>query len=321
MIRNYIKIAWRNLLRNKVYALINILGLSLGLACAMLILLYVKDEVSFDRFHENGDNIYRVVAQAKHDGQLATNVNTGFLQGPRFAENVSGITSFVRVQGATEDMKNGNEIYSQSALRVDSTFLSVFSFPVIEGNAKTALSEPHSIVVTEDFAQKQFGKKEALGQLVMIRQDSALVPYKVTAVTKNAPQNSTIRYEVLLPFRESKEDAQNNENWYSSFLNTFVVLNPNADKSHVEAQMKVFLPERCSRNLSVFAEKIWWQLRNGYIYSPAFCGYPYEYRDAGTKWAGKRQQSYVFLYSLRNCPFCTAHRLHQFCESYSGEIG
>lgn len=122
MIRNYIKIAWRNLLRNKVYALINILGLSLGLACAMLILLYVKDEVSFDRFHENGDNIYRVVAQAKHDGQLATNVNTGFLQGPRFAENVSGITSFVRVQGATEDMKNGNEIYSQSALRVDSTF-------------------------------------------------------------------------------------------------------------------------------------------------------------------------------------------------------
>ncbi|MAM19812.1 MAG: ABC transporter permease [Christiangramia sp.] len=240
MIRNYIKIAWRNLLRNKVYALINILGLSLGLACAMLILLYVKDEVSFDRFHENGDNIYRVVAQAKHDGQLATNVNTGFLQGPRFAENVSGITSFVRVQGATEDMKNGNEIYSQSALRVDSTFLSVFSFPVIEGNAKTALSEPHSIVVTEDFAQKQFGKKEALGQLVMIRQDSAFVPYKVTTVTKNAPQNSTIRYEVLLPFRESKEDAQNNENWYSSFLNTFVVLNPNADKSHVEAQMKVF---------------------------------------------------------------------------------
>ena len=255
MFRNYLKIAWRNLLRNRIYSLINILGLSLGLACAMLIILYVKDEVSFDGFHENGKNIYRVVSQVEHEGEMATNVSTGFLQGPRFTENVSGIESFVRIQGTTEDMKKDRDIFSQNALRVDSTFFSTFSFPVLSGNAKTCLTQPHSIAITEGFAKKQFGTADAIAKIVMVREDSTFVPYKVTAVTKNSPQNSSIQFDVVLPFKETEADAQNDDNWYSSFLNTFVVLNPNTSLENVEKQMQTFYKNDASATFQKMIEK------------------------------------------------------------------
>src|SRR6185369_4012329 len=102
MIKNYFKTAFRNLARNKIYSFINIAGLSIGLACAMFIMLYVKDEVSFDRFHKNVNNIYRIARIANGKNK---NGSTGFLQGPRFKQNVPGIKSFVRVQGGSEDIK------------------------------------------------------------------------------------------------------------------------------------------------------------------------------------------------------------------------
>lgn len=255
MWRNYLKTAWRNLLRNKVYSFINILGLSLGLACAMLILLYVKDEVSFDQFHNNADNIYRVVSKYEYNGEEGTSVNTGFLQGPRFTDNVAGIKSFVRVEGSAADMKKDGEIFSQSVLRVDSTFFNTFTFPLIAGNPRTSLTDTHSIAITEDFSEKQFGTKDALGKLIMIREDSVFVPYKVTAITQNTPQNSSIQFEVLLPFQETEAEAQNNDNWFSSFLNTFVTLNPNADVKNVEKQMTAFYQKDAGATFKKMMEK------------------------------------------------------------------
>src|ERR1700742_575905 len=113
MFKNYFKTAFRNLARNKVYSFINIAGLSIGLACAMLIMLYVKDEVSFDRFNENVDNIYRI---AKKSSDKNENGYTGYLQGPRFTQNVPGIKSFVRVQSSTEDIKKGNDVQEQNGV-------------------------------------------------------------------------------------------------------------------------------------------------------------------------------------------------------------
>ena len=240
MLKNYLKTAFRNLRRNKIYSFINIAGLSIGLACAMLILLYVKDEVSFDKFHKNVNNIYRIVSKSKHNGVEYKDGNTGFLQGPRFAQNVPGIQSFVRIQSGAEDVKTGTEVQSQDLLYVDSAFFSVFTFPLLDGDAKTCLKEPHSIVLSEDAAKKQFGTTDAVGKVVMMKDDSAFVPYKVTAVAKRCPQNSSIQFSVLLPFKESDADAQNNDNWYSYFLNTFVILNPNASLPTVENQMQKF---------------------------------------------------------------------------------
>lgn len=240
MIKNYFIIAWRNLARHKTYSFINIAGLSIGLACAMLILLYVKDEVSYDQFHSNVGNIYRIITHSKHDGQEFKDSNTGYLQGPRFAKNVPGIETFVRIQSGAEDIRKGTDIQSQELLFVDSGFFSVFSFPLLSGNAQTCLSEPHSIVLSEDAARQHFGTADAVGKTIQLKENGQFVPYKVTAVAKNCPQNSSIRFEVLLPFRESEADAQNNDNWYNFFLNTFVVLNPNTSVQSVEKQMQNF---------------------------------------------------------------------------------
>ena len=240
MIKNYFKIAFRNLVRNKVYSFINIVGLSIGLACAMLIMLYVKDEVSFDRFHKNVNNIYHIAVKSKHNGQEYKDGNTGWLQGPRFAQNVPGIKYFVRVSGGSEDIKKGTEVYSQDLLRTDSTFFSVFTFPLLSGNPKTCLINPRSIVLSEDAAKKEFGTTDAVGKVLMVKEDSVFFPYKVTAVAKRCPQNSSIRFDALIPLRESETDAKNNDNWYNYFLNTFVVLDEKANKQAVEKQMQNF---------------------------------------------------------------------------------
>lgn len=240
MFKSYFKIAIRNIRRNKIYSFINIAGLSLGLACAMLIILYVKDEVSYDRFHNNVNNIYRIASVMNFGGEEHKDGNTGFLQGPRLTQNVPGIKSFVRIQSGSEDFKKGTDIQSQDLLYVDSSFFSVFTFPLLSGNPATCLSTPHSIVLTEDAAKKQFGTTDVLGKNVLIKEDSTFVPYQVTAVAKNCPQNSSIRFTTLLPFKESEKDAQDNDNWYNYFLNTFLVLEPKVNLHTVESQMQKY---------------------------------------------------------------------------------
>lgn len=234
MIKNYFKTAFRNLARSKVYSFINMAGLSIGLACAILIMLYVKDEVSFDRFHKNVNNIYRIERNHK-------NGSTGFLQGPRFTQNVPGFTSFVRVQGGAENIKKGTEVQEQDGvLHVDSNFFSVFTFPLLSGSVTTCLTEPHSIVLSEDAAKKYFATTDAIGKVLMVKDDTAFVPYKVTAVAKRCPQNSSLQFDALLPFKVSDADAKDTHNWFNAFLNTFVVLDDNVDRRAVEKQMQKF---------------------------------------------------------------------------------
>ncbi len=257
MFKNYFTIALRNLLRNKVYAFINIAGLSIGLACAMLILLYVKDEVSYDRFHVNVQNIYRITTQEiQADGKGGRkDGNTGYLQGPRFAQNVAGIKTFVRVQSGYEDIKTGTEIKSQDLLKVDSSFLSVFSFPLLSGDPKTCLVEPHSVVVSEDVAKKQFGTTDAIGKIVMLKDDSDFIPYKVTAVTKKCPQNSSIKFEMLVPINMPVAEGQNSENWFNFFLNTFVVLEPAVNVQALETNIQRYYTADSKESVKTLSEK------------------------------------------------------------------
>lgn len=255
MIRNYFKIALRNLKRNKIYSFINIAGLSIGLACAILIILYVKDEVSYDKFHKNVNNVYRIVSTSKENGKEYKSTHTGYLQGPRFSQNVPGIRSFVRIISGAQDIKTKNEIQSQDLLYADPDFFNVFSFPLLSGDSKTCLEEPHSVVLSEDAAKKQFGTTDAVGKIVMLKDDSVFVPYKVTAVAKRCPQNSSIQFDVLLPVNESEADAKNNDNWYNFFLNTFVVLDANADPQKVSEQMQRFYIKDASQTFKEMIEK------------------------------------------------------------------
>jgi len=252
MFQNYFKIAWRNFTRNKIFSCINVVGLSLGLASAMLIILYVKDERSFDHFNKHGKQIYRITLKAKMGGVENEMGITGYLQGPRFTKNIPGIESFVRISQGNRDIKVGNDIQSQELLYVDSNFFSMFSFPLASGDPKTCLNQPHSIVLSERAAKKQFGRFDAVGKEVMIRKDSTLIPYRVTAVAKDCPQNSSIQFDVLLPLQVSEADAQNNDNWYNFSLNTFLLLSDKSNPGSVEKGMQEFYLRDASQTFKKF---------------------------------------------------------------------
>jgi putative ABC transport system permease protein len=255
MFRNYFTTAIRNLFRNKVYSFINISGLSLGLASAMLIILYVKDETSYDRFHANVKNIYRITVKSLNpDGSANVGGNTGYLQGPRFTANVPGIRSFVRIQSNYMDMKNGDDVKSEKIFDVDSNFFSMFSFPLISGNPKTALLQPNSMVISEEVAKQRFGTTQALNKTIMVKDNDNFVPYTVTAVAKNSPQNSSIKFKMLTAIKVSKEDATDNNNWFYIFLNTFVVLDANANIRSVEAQMQKYFESDARETIKIMAK-------------------------------------------------------------------
>ena len=256
MFQNYFKTALRNLLRNRVYSLINILGLSIGLAAAMLIMLYVKDEVSYDRFHKNFNQIYRVDREiARADGSIDNSGYSGYFQGPRFTASIPEIKSFVRFWQTTADTKKGNDIQSEYVCIADSNFFSDLSFPLLSGNPKTVLLEPNSVVITEDMAKKYFGSSDAIGKTILFKDGNGFSPSLVTGVAKNCPQNSSIKFQAIMPLKVSAKDQSSNDNWFNFFLNTFVVLDPHANVKTTEAKMqKVFLSD-ASESIKMIREK------------------------------------------------------------------
>lgn len=243
MIRNYLLTAIRNLGRNKVYSFINILGLSFGLAAAILILLYVKDELSYDRFHEKLPQIYRVVSTDKDrkTGEVRKSAITGYIQGPHFASAVPEILQFSRLHQGAVDLKYNNEVRSQEVIYVDSSFLEIFSFPLLDGSPKTALREKRSAVISERMAMEYFGTPDAAGKILLVKEgEDRFEPYRVTAVAKNCPENSSIKFQLLLPLKVNPADMTNLENWFNFFLNTFVVLHPEADKEQARQKMQAY---------------------------------------------------------------------------------
>lgn len=256
MFKNYFITAYRNLLRNKTYSFINIAGLSLGLTCAMLILLYVNDELSYDSFHKNVGQIYRLDKKTKEDnGDFHYNSYTGYFPGPRFAAKIPEIQSFVRFQPGQADFKTDKEIQSQAISYVDSSFFSVFSFPLIEGNAKTVLSEPRSVVLTQDMVKKYFGNTDPMGKTLLVNTMGSFEPFTVTGVARNCPQNSSIKFDVLLPMHVSAEDEGNNNNWFNSFLSTFIVLTPNAKLLSVQHKMNKVFESDASESIKEIKDK------------------------------------------------------------------
>jgi len=277
MIRNYFTIAWRTLAHNKVYSFINVIGLSIGLAAAMLILLYTKDEVSFDQFHTNNPNIYRITSRSLSiDGKkVGVMGNTGYMPGPKFAAGVPEIRSFVRYEEQQKDIKNGTEIKSEKVYRVDSSFFSVFSFPLLSGNPETALSQTNSIVISEAMAQKYFGSTDVLGKTILIKgnadkayEDERFEPYTVTGVAQKSPQNSSIKFDILVPMVTNHGEMEESSNWFSVFMNTFVLLEPGANVSLVEKKMNLIYNADAKEAIREMAQKYGFKDQNQYALQP-----------------------------------------------------
>lgn len=250
MIKSYFKTAWRNMWRNSTFAIIKISGLGIGLTVCMLILLYSKDEISYDRFHRNNDNIYRLV-QTMQMGQNAPQ-NLGITQpvlGDAYKRNIPEIQQFVRINGGAVTIRNGIDVFTETSLFVDSNFFSVFTFPLIRGNAYNVLRDVHSLVLTEDAAKKYFGTTDVIGKVLDIKTDTAFERYSVTAVAENPPQNSTIKFAILLPF-EYRQNPNEHIKWVGGSLNTFVLLSPKAKLQTVVNKIQSLFDENTKEQIA-----------------------------------------------------------------------
>ncbi|MEP7267337.1 MAG: ABC transporter permease [Saprospiraceae bacterium] len=249
MFQNYLKIAIRNLIRNKVYSFINIFGVSLGLACCLLILLYAKDELSFDKFHKNSENLYQLTCTViENDGKMQVFGIAAMIQGPSFKQEIPEIESYVRVQDNNYVIKNGAETFSDDVTWVDDNFFTVFSFPLLAGDPKTALQDPHSIVLSQEAAFKYFGKKDPIGKTMTIEMNDKFESFIVTGIVKKSPQNSSIQYNMLLSFN-FKQQKDQDTHWFNLGYPTYFVLRPDANIKAVEAKMATIFNSKAGKQL------------------------------------------------------------------------
>jgi putative ABC transport system permease protein len=256
MLKNYFITALRNLWRNKFFSLINIFGLSLGIACCMLIFLYAKDELTFDRFHQKADRIYRITIDMT-DKLRGSNKsgNSGLIQGPSFRQGVPEIEEFVRLQSANCDVKHKGDIFSQEGLWADENFFSMFSFPLLYGDPKSALKDMHSVVISEDLAIKYFGKKEVVGKSLVLNTKKEFNTFVVSAVAKNSPQNSSIKIQMLLPMKFQLSQDKEKPHWMNFFLNTFVLLKPGSNVKAVTDKCNYLYKKEAAPQIKEMKEK------------------------------------------------------------------
>ena len=254
ILNNYIKVAGRNLLRHKAFSFINITGLSIGLACCMLIVLYTKDEVSFDQFHEKKDQIYRVTAMMTRDDGIKKLGGTNQIVGPSFAAEVPEIASYTRMETTTKILRNGTDNYNEEVLAVEDNFFSVFSFPLVAGSSNQVFSELNTMVLSENAAKKYFGTTDVVGKTLDLNFEDQFESFVITGVAKNPPQNSSIQFNVLIPFKFGRPSDEES-NWVGFHLNTFVVLNETASWMDVEPKFDQVFQSKAAEELKLMRER------------------------------------------------------------------
>ena len=195
MLKNYLKIAWRNFIQHKWYSFLNVGGLAIGMACCILILLWVQNESSYDAFHSNADELYRLTAIANEDFKAAVSP-AGMVE--ELPDLFSEIEASVRLSTPFEALFEADDqkFKEKSVFFADSNFLDVFSFPLIEGNASKALAQPDGILITESAAKKFFGTANALGKTVKVDNNDT---FTVTGILENVPTNSHLQFDIIMP--------------------------------------------------------------------------------------------------------------------------
>jgi len=243
MFRNYVKIVWRNLANNKVYSAINIGGLAVGMACCLLITLYVTDELSYDRYHQKADRIYRANLGIKFGGTEQLVATTTDVLGPILQRDYPQVETYVRLYTAGSFLvkKTGtiNNIREADILFADSSLFAVFTFPLVAGNPQKALARPNTIVISESAANRHFAGQNPIGQTLLLDNRKT---YEVTGVMRDMPRNSHFKAEFFVSM------ASLNYNWNSYLSNNFQTYmlvkpgaNPGAFKGYFEQIVQKYI--------------------------------------------------------------------------------
>ncbi|MEP6950767.1 MAG: ABC transporter permease [Ginsengibacter sp.] len=234
MIKNYFKTAFRNLVKNKFYTFINITGLAVGIATCLLILLYVLDELSYDRYNVNAGRIYRVNNEVRFGYNHFDLAIAPAMMGPTMVKEFPQVEQYTRIQWYGSFMvRKGNEILREDRVAYgDSTLFDVFSLHMIAGDPKTALKEPHSLVLNESMAKKYFNSTDVVGKNMLINDTGN---YKITAVIKDIPEQSHFNFHFFVATSE-KPDSRN-DNWLSENWSTYILLKKNADVKKLEPEL------------------------------------------------------------------------------------
>ena len=242
MLTNYLKIALRNLLRHKAFSFINIAGLALGMTCSILIMLWVQDELSFNKFHKNGPHLYRVMANLNW-GEIQTGENTPQPLAEALRKEIPEITHTVNMTNwdtgglFTAGGKTNKETKGRCA---GPELFQMFSFPLLEGNPQTALASPDAIVISQSVARKYFGNQRALGQIISVKDQGS---FKVTGVMQDMPKNSSLQFDFVVPIDLYIKQNPWVKSWGNFNLTTFVQLRPDADFAKVDSQIRKYLPK------------------------------------------------------------------------------
>jgi len=255
MFKNYLKIIFRTLKRNKVYSTINIMGLAIGLACSILIILYVLNELGYDRFHKNSDNIYRVsTALTMGSNVLDFAIIMGPV-GPAMLEDYPEVVDMVRL---FKEMKRrfmkyeDNGYYEDDIFFADPSFFDIFSFRLLKGNPKTVLKEPFSMVLTEETARKYFGDEDPIGKRVRYNNKD---DYVVTGIVEKAPENSHLKFNILLSFSSLPEQAV--QQWRLVRFYTYLKLQDGVSPKNLESKFPAFIEKYIGKDLEEVGIKKW----------------------------------------------------------------
>ena len=240
MFRNYLTVAYRNLVRYKVYSAINITGLAIGIAFCILTFLYVRHEWSFDAFHEKADRIYRVYNRGEvGEGGDASAAMPGPL-GPALAEAFpTQMQHVVRIFNTSRTFQYGDHAFQERVIYVDPGFWDVFSFPLIKGDPATALNSKDAIIISETVAQKFFGNTDPMGKTVSFTRNSKIHQALITGIVKDIPETSSIQFGCIQSY-ENVEDALNSWN-YTGNTSTYVLLHNQARPEDIEKLFPRFI--------------------------------------------------------------------------------
>ncbi len=251
MFKNYLKIAWRNLIKNKAYSLINISGLAVGVCCFLLIALYVKNEFSYDKFHSKSDRIYRVWQHENYGPKEDfVNTTTPVSMVKVLKTNYAEIENGSRVHRFNALVKRNESEFNEAVRAVDPSFFQIFDFPLLTGNSANPFSGANTIVLSESAAKKYFGKENPIGKSLSLEFNDEAKFFEVSAVAANPPQESSIQFDMLVSLKNEalffSEGVQTS--WFNVVVESYVLLKSGQSARELEGKFPAIIKQYLGDN-------------------------------------------------------------------------